>query len=225
VRLKRALPAIAYAGLAIADATLAGREGTTARRLRYLTKPALMPTLTIAMRQATPGDVVVSRGVTTAQVFSWGGDVALLGTSEESFLGGVGAFLGAHVAYIATFTARRAKGTLNGGGPRTALALWLGTAPAMALAARRADRHLALPVAAYSTALAAMFASSTMLDPRLSRRGRRAIVAGAALFLASDTMLGAQQFLLRKEHPRLEVAVMATYTAGQGLIAAGAANL
>ena len=95
----------------------------------------------------------------------------------------------------------------------------------MATAAWRRERELAGPVAAYSTALAAMFAAATLLDPKLSRRGRRAVAAGAALFLTSDTLLGVQTFVLREEDPRLEVAVMATYTAAQGLIAAGATAL
>ena len=103
--------------------------------------------------------------------------------------------------------------------------MWLGTAPVMAVAASRTNRDLAVPVVAYSAALAGMFASATRLDPGLSRRGRRTVLVGASLFLVSDTLLGAQKFLLAKQHPRLETAVMATYTAGQGLIAAGSALL
>src|SRR3978361_317816 len=109
-QLKRALPVVAYVALSATDALLAGREGTTARRLRFLTKPALMPTLTIAMHRAEPRDALVRRGVTAAQAFSWGGDVALLANGETAFLGGVGSFLGAHLAYIGTFTARRGRG-------------------------------------------------------------------------------------------------------------------
>jgi uncharacterized membrane protein YhhN len=226
VRLDRTIPVIAYAGLAVADATLAGREGTTARRLRFLTKPALMPTLSLAMHRSAPNDVLVRRGVMAAQSFSWGGDVALLGTGERAFLGGVGSFFVAHLAYIGTFASRRAHGeTTKRRGPRLALAMWLSTAPVMSIAAWREDPDLAVPVAAYSAALAAMFASASTLDPRLSRRGRRAVAAGAALFMVSDTLLAAQKFLLREENPGLEVAVMATYTAAQGLIAAGASAL
>src|SRR4051794_21990077 len=136
--------------------------------MRYLTKPALMPTLSVAMHRAKPGDALVRRGVTAAQVFSWGGDVALLGSSEKAFLGGVGSFLGAHLAYIATFTARRDRDRDRARphrGPKIAAALWLTTAPVMAIAAWRKERELAGPVAAYSTALAAMFATATLLDP------------------------------------------------------------
>ncbi len=201
-KLLRGAPALAYVALAVADATLAGKEGTTSRRLRFLTKPALMPTLAVAMHQATPGDPLVRRGVSTAQAFSWGGDVALLGTSEKAFLGGVGSFLAAHLAYIATFTARRDRaGLAQHRGPRTAAALWLATAPVMSAAAWRKDRDLAAPVAVYSTALATMFATATVLDPALSRRGRRAVAAGAALFLTSDTLLATQKFLLPADNP------------------------
>ena len=51
------------------------------------------------------------------------------------------------------------------------------------------------------------------------------MLTGAALFLASDTILGLQKFVLRRKVPALETAVMATYTAGQGLIAAGSTAL
>ena len=116
--LKRSAFVTAYVALAAADAALAGRTGTTARRLRLLTKPALMPTLTAAMHQAEHSDGTVRRGVMAAQVLSWGGDVALLGSSERAFLGGLGSFFCAHLAYIATF------GTaLEHGGPTSTRAV------------------------------------------------------------------------------------------------------
>jgi uncharacterized membrane protein YhhN len=213
--------ATGYVALAAADAVLAGRSGTTARRLRYLTKPALMPTLAAATTQSG-----ARRTVTAAQALSWGGDVALLGSGDTAFLAGLGSFFGAHLAYVTTFALRgdslRAR---PNPGVKAALGLWLSTAPAMAFAAGRQDRGLAAPVAAYSTVLAAMFAGAARLDPALSPRGRRAVQAGAGLFLVSDTLLGLQKFVLRRELPVLETAVMATYTAGQGLLAAGTSAL
>lgn len=220
------LLAAGYVALAAADAVLAGRPGTTARRLRYLTKPALMPTLAAATRAAAAPQGGPGRGLTAAQALSWGGDVALLGESERAFLAGLGSFFGAHLAYISTLTRRGDRITVAPNpGVRTALGLWLTTAPAMTFAARRTDRDLAVPVAVYSTALAAMFAAAARLDPALNRNGRRAVQAGAALFLLSDTVLGVQQFVLRRKVPVLETVVMATYTAGQGLIAAGTTYL
>jgi hypothetical protein len=67
-----------------------------------------------------------------------------------------------------------------------------------------------------------MFAASTRLDPELPSTARRLVVAGTALFVASDTILATRRFLLpRPPHPVGDAAVMVTYTLGQGLIAAG----
>ncbi len=212
--------AAGYVALAAADAVLAGRSGAAARRLRYVTKPALMPVLAAASRPTAP------TGITAAQALSWGGDVALLGSGERAFLAGLGSFFGAHVAYVAALAPRGQRLTAPPtSGVKVALALWSTTTPVMALAARRQDPRLAVPVAAYSTVLAAMFATAARLDPSLSRHGRRTVLTGAALFLASDTILGLQKFVLGRKVPALETAVMATYTAGQGLIAAGSTAL
>ncbi len=51
--------------------------------------------------------------------------------------------------------------------------------------------------------------------------GRGRIQAGAALFLLSDSLIGAQLFLRDEPSPALDSAVMATYTAGQWLISDG----
>jgi uncharacterized membrane protein YhhN len=234
--------AAAYAALAVADTVLAGRSGNAARRWRWLTKPALMPALGVAFRGATRrtpatgrdpwrrsggGSRATRNATLAAQVLSWGGDVALLGSGERAFLAGLGSFFGGHVAYLAGFVAARdrAAGPLRGTGPRLALGLWAAAAPAMAVAAGRKDPRLAAPVAAYATVLATMFATSTTLEPGLPRTARRRIRAGTALFLASDAILGVREFLLDREVPALDAAVMAGYTAGQGLIAAGVAGL
>jgi uncharacterized membrane protein YhhN len=52
-------------------------------------------------------------------------------------------------------------------------------------------------------------------------RGRARILAGASVFLLSDTLLGVRRFLTKGEGDALEGAVMATYTAAQWLIAEG----
>ena len=102
-----------------------------------------------------------------------------------------------------------------------AAASWVVTAPVMAFAAGRKDPALGVSVAAYSAALAAMFGASTVLDPELPPSARRRIALGTSLFLLSDSLLGAQEFLRRERSPKLEVAVMTTYTAGQWFIADG----
>lgn len=230
-RAKTLLPSV-YAVLAIADSVAAGRSGSTvARRLRYVLKPALMPVLAIAFLDRTGGrgaradTNLLHTGTAVAQAFSWGGDMALLGTSERSFLTGVGSFFGAHVAYIAAFLSVRGEGKdYDTAGLKVALGLWLTAAPLMSVAAGRKDPALRVPVAAYATILCGMFASSRMLDPALPQGARRTLQAGTTLFLISDSVLAVQEFLLPEPRPVLESVVMMTYTAGQGLIATGVAS-
>ena len=49
------------------------------------------------------------------------------------------------------------------------------------------------------------------------------VVAGTALFLLSDLTLGVRRFVMTEPGPASDGLVMATYTAGQGLIALGVA--
>ena len=214
---------IGYVALAAVDSYLASRPGTAARRVRFVTKPLLMPVLATATQLGGRGrSDGLLRGTQVAQLFSWKGDVALLGSSRLSFLRGVGGFFIAHVAYIAAFaSARDPEASLSDPGPRTAAAAWVTTAPVMAVGAGRQDPVLRVPIAAYASILSAMFASSTTLRRSLPPRARREIVAGTSLFLLSDSLLGIQKFFLDRSSPRLEAAVMATYTAGQWFIADG----
>jgi uncharacterized membrane protein YhhN len=64
-----------------------------------------------------------------------------------------------------------------------------------------------------------MVTAAAAVDPD---RGRDRILAGASLFLVSDTLLGLRKFVVRGDAPALEGAVMATYTAAQWCISAGA---
>lgn len=216
-----------YAALAAVDTVLAGKSSKAARRARFVVKPLLMPALAAAFVEATPGRTdLMRRSTLAAQAFSWGGDVALLGKGDKAFLAGVGSFFAAHAAYITGFTSARAahRNDVDPGGLKAAAVIWTVTAPVMSLAARRRNPELALPVAGYGTILATMFATSTTLDPAINPTARRNIKTGTALFLASDAMIGIQDFLLKEKNPALESAVMATYTAGQALIAGGVAH-
>jgi uncharacterized membrane protein YhhN len=231
-RAKTLLSSAVYVALAIADSVAAGKSSSAAaRRLRYVLKPALMPALATAFLDGTRGvraraDINLLRtGTAAAHAFSWGGDVALLGTSERSFLTGIGSFFGAHVAYTVAFLSVRGEGKdYDTAGLKVACGLWLTTAPLMSFAAGRKDPALRVPVAAYATILAGMFASSRMLDPALPQGARRTLQAGTALFLISDSVLAVQKFLLTEPRPVLESVVMTTYTAAQGLIATGVAS-
>jgi uncharacterized membrane protein YhhN len=206
----------AYAALAAADVVLVGL-GPRGRRLHHVVKPLLMPVLAASLvDDARRGPAV--RPTLAAQGLSWGGDVALMGTSGGRFLGGVGSFFGAHLAYVAAFRALGAGPPSTSPSSRAVLALAAALVPANALAAGRRDARLGGPIGVYGLVLAAMAACAAALP---ESGERRRIQAGAALFLLSDSLLGAQLFLRDEPHPALESAVMATYTSAQWLISDG----
>jgi uncharacterized membrane protein YhhN len=226
--------ALAYTALAALDTYLAGRS-VLVRPLRLLTKPLLMPALMLAFARATQLEPpatptrhhrLTRAGTLVAQGFSCGGDVALLSKSEPAFLGGVGSFFGAHVAYTATFVANGRPAT-DPTGRRTTL-VTLGVAgslvPVVAWAAGRRSPSLRAPIAAYAAMITAMVASSTRLSDEVPPRARRTIVSGTGLFLASDSVLAVRKFLMENPKPLSDAVVMGTYTAGQGLIALGLAQ-
>lgn len=227
--------AAGYAALAAADTWLAGHRSPLVRMLRLATKPLLMPALMLAFATATQVEPPASpsrrhrltrTGALVAQGCSWGGDVALLSKSEPAFLGGVGSFFGAHVAYTATFVGN-GRPLSDPSGRRTTLttlAVAGSLVPVVAWAAGRENPRLATPVAAYAAMITAMVASSTRLSPAMPPRARRTITAGTGLFLVSDSVLAVRKFLLPHPRPWSDAVVMATYTAGQGLIALGLAQ-
>jgi uncharacterized membrane protein YhhN len=211
----------AYVVVCAADLALTALGRGPLRRLRWLTKPLLMPTLVWGMRWHRRGsyDAMVRR-TQAALALSAVGDVALLRDDDRGFLGGIGAFLGAHVAFIAAFCTRQRSWTLPGTAGRLApvAAAWASATPAIAARAR----SMRVPVAVYGTAIALMQATALMLDEGLPRHGRRRIAAGAACFMLSDALIGARKFVLPARYARAaDVAVMATYVTAQWLIADG----
>ena len=199
----------AYGALALTDTVLAAGPARW-HRARLLTKPLLMPLLSAGG--------VDDPALRAAHALSWAGDVALMSHDRRSFLTGVGAFFGAHLAYISAYGGRSSAPLLATPGRRALLASCATSAAAMGLAAGRKDRSLAVPVAAYGIALGTMVTAAAAVD---EDRGRGRILAGAAVFLLSDTLLGVRRFLTKGEDNALEGAVMATYTTAQWLISDG----
>lgn len=225
--------ALAYVTLAALDTALAGSSSARRRRARMLTKPLLMPALAASFAPAAETDAhpetpdPARRAVLLAQGLSCAGDIALLGGGERRFLAGVGSFFGAHLAYLAAFGrhGRPLADRAGRRGPIAAAAVWTVAAPVMARGAARTSPALAVPVLAYVGVLTAMGAASTRLREDADPLAARTVMAGAGLFLASDTVIGAREFLLPSPGPRSDAVVMATYTAGQGLIALGISRM
>ena len=224
---RAAAAAAAYVALAVADTRLAGCPDDRVRRWRLLTKPLLMPALATGFALATPDESgLLRRGTLAAHVLSGAGDVALLGHSEKAFLAGLGSFFGAHVAYVAAFAsqARPWDDRSHLGGAQAAAVTFAALGPALGWAAGRRAPELRAPVVAYAGILTSMVAASSRLGDQVSPGTRRTVVLGTATFLASDATIALRRFVLRSPTPRSDAVVMATYTAGQGLIASGVAR-
>jgi uncharacterized membrane protein YhhN len=214
---------LAYAGLAIADTWLAGSSNRRAHQARVLTKPLLMPTLMASLiSDPKAADSPLRTSTLIAQAGGWAGDLALMRHGTKPFAIGSGSFAVGHAAYITGFLRRRSK--VRRPGPKAVAGLWAATAPGMVIGAYREDKVLAPAIAGYSAMLAGTVAAATQLDPALPRSARRATLAGAALFLLSDSVLGTRKFLWKNAPARVESVVMATYTAAQLLLSEGAAR-
>jgi uncharacterized membrane protein YhhN len=214
---------LAYAGLALADTWLAGSDDPKAHKARRFTKPLLMPTLmaSLATDPKAAGSPLRTSTL-VAQLGGWGGDVALMGHGTKPFAIGSGSFAVGHAAYITGFL--RHRGRTPQPGPKAVAALWAASAPGMVVGAYREDTVLGPAIAGYSAMLAGTVAAATQLDPALPRSARRLTLAGAGLFMLSDSVLGTRKFLWKKAPPRVESVVMATYTAAQFLLSEGAAR-
>lgn len=120
------------------------------------------------------------------------GDAFLAQKSEKAFLAGLGSFLSGHIAYVILFA-------LIGSGLDIILAQsWRVILPAIALAfavslLRRllpvVDAQMRLPVTAYVVAIFAMLLTSATVPPPL-------VMIGAAFFVASDSILAIERFML-----------------------------
>ena len=186
-----------FSAVAAADSLLAaaGRD-----RERWLTKPLLMPAL-------MPGR---SRATQRALALSWAGDVALLASGDAAFQAGLVSFLASHLAWISALRQQPGAGRLRA---NPALAVPpLAAAVAVNACLWPRTGSLRVPVVVYSAALLAMVL--TALD-----QGSPAATVGGMLFLVSDSLLALSKFGVT-DLPGGDGLVMATYSAGQALLAA-----
>ncbi len=128
---------------------------------------------------------VYGRLVLAGLVFSWCGDLLLVGASRQAFLAGLAAFLLAHLAYVGAFIRH---GVDRGWAVAAALPVGVIAITVWAWLAPYTAADLALPVRIYIVVI------SLMVILAVATRGcggSRLIVAGAMLFFASDLSVAA----------------------------------
>lgn len=131
--------------------------------------------------------------LTLALVLSAVGDASLSRAGDTPFLGGLASFLAAHIAYIVLFLSHGHGwlAPIASSALLTTIAFLMAatTAAALNILLRKVPGSLRLPILAYGVAILAMgLAALTTAQPW--------IIIGAMLFMASDTILGFERFVM-----------------------------
>lgn len=174
-------------------------------RLEYVFKPA---TLVLLIWAAASSDLPGTKAwVLAALVLSLIGDVALMLSADEPgevdllFLGGLAAFLLAHLCYIGAFAVHGVRGSYVAVGAVIAVVVVAAALPRVMIVARRTGGWgLAAPVGAYATVLGVMVALAVGTGARLT-------ALGGLLFLASDTVLAWDRLVAPVRRAPVTVAV------------------
>jgi uncharacterized membrane protein YhhN len=172
-------------------------------------KPLTLVALIGAAIALVPTDPAVRVWFVIALVLCLAGDVFLLG-DDSWFVRGLAAFLAGHVAYAMGFVVAEpwrwwafALASIGLG----LLGATIGRRVVVGAVARR--RSLRVPVTSYLGVISLMVASA-------SAAGNTWAVAGALLFLTSDTILGWRQFVARR--PWMPIAIMVSYHLAQAAL-------
>ena len=203
---------VAAIGAACVDwyAVWAGRD-----RIEAVAKPLVMVLLVASVVAADP--VTAATLVAVGLTFSAVGDVLLL-PRLDMFVGGLTAFLFAHVVFVAAFVVGTDGASivplLLGAGLAVAMFLLLGQQ--IIRAAHEQAPALRAPVAVYVVVLCCMLIGGFST-------GSTVAASGAAFFAASDGVLGWNRFVTRFSYGR--IATHVPYHVGQALIALWAVNL
>ena len=184
--------------------------------LRHLTKTLLVPLLLLAYACTA---TAASPLVLAALLLGWAGDIFLIWPASDRLrTAGIAAFGAGHVLYILAMLL-----------PLTAAPglTWLCVLAPVVLAAGLyasalgvMDRALRVPGALYYLLLAALCAAAAV-SLAAGTEGAPWLLAGAALFLASDTLLVHQFSTVGDPAPKFDLCVMLTYILAQGFLALG----
>jgi uncharacterized membrane protein YhhN len=186
------------------------------RRFEYALKPLALALL-IAAAAGFHGNGPTSRWAWTlvALALSLAGDVFLM-LPVDAFVPGLGSFLLAHVAYVVAFNPTAPPAVLTAVAAVATVAV--GAAfyvPIRRGAARRGHPELAVPLALYVLAIAAMVTSAIGTAGRheWTATGSAVAIAGALSFFVSDALIGWTRFVSDVRWSK--VAIMVTYHLGQ----------
>ncbi len=161
--------------------------------------------------------------IITALVCSWLGDVTLqLAQFNESFfLVGLGSFLITHLIYMIAFIMTPGQNILFF---RKIFLLVPVVAYGWGILRLLKDGlgEMRLPVTLYTAVILGMLLAAINREKKVNRQSFLLVVAGAALFILSDSLIAVNKFVQSFELAR--TAIMSSYITAQYLIAVGCAR-
>ena len=195
--------------------------------LVLITKPLLMPSLGLWLLSETRPARFIRGAWLAGLAFSTMGDILLMlkseGKGEIFFILGLGAFLLAHVFYIGGlwFLLKKESGFLRSH-PLWAIPFVLYLLALLGWLWPGIPKGLHLPVGAYGVVITTMALSVMQLRTHIPNAIFQIMMAGALMFVASDSLLAMGKF---GGIPVGNIPIMATYIIGQALLAYGVMRL
>ena len=190
-------------------------------QLQLFTKPLLLLFLFTWFMLASKNYPPLRYLVAAALFFSWLGDIFLLFEAAAAvwFMAGLASFLVAHLLYILFFMKLRQR--LPGSIPWNFFIVAMVAVYAFSLFAflRPHTGNLQLPVGIYAITIACMLVAAVHAFNRRYVMAGRYCIAGAFLFLCSDSVLALNKFY--QAFPGAGVLIMLSYGLAQFAIAKG----
>lgn len=184
----------------------------------YFTKPLILISLIIFFWKHSQNlDVNTKRFTLLALSFSLLGDILLMfvNTSANFFIGGLIAFLVAHIMYVFVFLKK--KSTANNTLPFIVILLLYATILFYFLKDRLDD--LMLPVIVYMFVILLMVVAAFSRKGNVSKNSYILVFLGALFFITSDSLLALNKFYAPL--PFSSISIMLTYSIAQLFIVFG----
>ncbi|MET0464428.1 MAG: lysoplasmalogenase [Chitinophagaceae bacterium] len=188
--------------------------------VEMITKCLLMPVLAICFVTWAGGVTKRTISILLALLFSWGGDVLLLFQARNSlfFLLGLSSFLIAHIFYIVFFHRIKMRAQIRS-------RFWTVLVVAVYYSVLIALLNpwlgeMRLPVRVYGLVISFMFLLALHMLYLRDKIAGRLMVAGALLFVVSDSILAINKFY--QPVPAAGLLIMLTYGLAQYLLVRGA---
>lgn len=185
----------------------------------YLTKPLIVLSL-IGYKEADNLPTAEYRWLMTGLLFALAGDIFLMIRDTDLFIPGLGSFLIMQICYIVIFKKQLGSTlfsvrSLFTGIPFLICALFL----YIFLFPKLPDMIMQLAVAVYALSIAVMAWLAALRKPFVSSKSYYPVLAGAILFMISDSFIAIDKFLAAI--PFRTLWIMSTYAAAQYLIVTG----